>query len=486
MPEPHMEVKTSPVKSNGNSGVDKSLSDKIPDKSTQKTPAISRRRKLVACPLMAKKRQKISISEHKEKTDLESEKAASPPISRCAIIAPIITSTQIQFDDVQLDSNKLPPIENLLSPIHVVSQPHEINTMDHDSSSQFITLTPVTSTALEAGDCSIEAGSQDKINIPVSNSDVDIPKNNNVAVVSCNPSDVIDCPTGTLSVIKENTQTSITVDASKSLKPNIDKKVDYISNPKKSDLKAKQYSATAKHRSNAFKKLKQLKENQEDGNEWPEFDQNLVSMSDLIFLNPPNKLGLTLGMNVRQEEAREEILSQKEDQLSASSVEVAKSNSEEQGEDAALPVPQIRIADDGSIVVDEDSLVLDTQKPVDPKISTVYEFGKESTINQCSFMRRPYVRTAKWSLEETDKFYKCLCVVGAEFSLMGAMFRERTPDDLRRKFKRERKKNPNRIDKALMQQHLSKWTDDMFEPKLDNNDNSRSLNNKPSAEATVK
>lgn len=229
-----------------------------------------------------------------------------------------------------------------------------------------------------------------------------------------------------------------------------------IPHPKKCIVKIKSKSLSNKYRSKALEKLNHLKQKQSDGSEWPELDQNYVSMSDLIFLNPPAKVGHKLGMNADQEETVESVI-----EPTTASVETSETV-EDSNDNNPLPVPQIRIAADGSVVVDEESLVLDTQKPQDPTVHTVYESGKDTAINQRSFMRRTYARRIRWSVEETNEFYRCLRIVGAEFSLMSAMFRGRNPDDLRRKFRREHKNNPVRVDQALMQQHLSKWTDDMF------------------------
>lgn len=245
-----------------------------------------------------------------------------------------------------------------------------------------------------------------------------------------------------------------------------------IPHPKNCTVKIKSASLSSKYRSKAFEKLNRMKQNQSDGGEWPELDQNYVSMSDLIFLNPPAKVGHRLGMNADEDQPSESVMEP------TTTSEGTSETVEDNNNDKALPVPQIRIAEDGSVVVDEESLVLDTQKPQNPSIRTVYETGKDTGINQRSFLRRSFAKSIRWSVEDTNEFYRCLCIVGAEFTLMSAMFRGRSPDNLRRKFRREHKKNPVRVDQALMQQHLSKWTDDMFKA----NEPSSSLILKPPQE----
>lgn len=50
---------------------------------------------------------------------------------------------------------------------------------------------------------------------------------------------------------------------------------------------------------------------------------------------------------------------------------------------------------------------------------------------------------------ETKKFYRALNVVGTDFSLMKPYFRNRTRRELKIKFKKEERFNPNLINKAL-------------------------------------
>lgn len=236
--------------------------------------------------------------------------------------------------------------------------------------------------------------------------------------------------------------------------------------PKKS---IKTESKIQKHRQHAMQKLDMLKRNSNnDKEEWPEIDHNLLSMSDLIFINPPVNVGLTLGMNhstkeVSKEEVSTTTIETENTTESSSNVTETTEEGKDKEESSALPVPQIRVAEDGTVVVDEDSLVLDTQKPVNPNIKAVYEDSRDLRVTQTSFLRRPHAKSIKWTKIDTDKFYHCLGIVGAEFSLMRAMFRTRGADDLRRKYRRERKTNPSRVDNALKIQHLSKWTEDMFE-----------------------
>lgn len=60
-------------------------------------------------------------------------------------------------------------------------------------------------------------------------------------------------------------------------------------------------------------------------------------------------------------------------------------------------------------------------------------------------------RTRDWGADETIRFYRCLQVIGTDFSLMNSLFPNRSRRDLKLKFKKEEKTNGFLINKALME-----------------------------------
>ena len=56
-----------------------------------------------------------------------------------------------------------------------------------------------------------------------------------------------------------------------------------------------------------------------------------------------------------------------------------------------------------------------------------------------------------WSSKKTVKFYKALSVFGTDFSLMQGIFKKKTRQELKLKFKKEEKINRNLVDKCLAQ-----------------------------------
>ncbi|KAL9978685.1 hypothetical protein ACROYT_G016233 [Oculina patagonica] len=74
-------------------------------------------------------------------------------------------------------------------------------------------------------------------------------------------------------------------------------------------------------------------------------------------------------------------------------------------------------------------------------------------------------KVERWTLEETQKFYKALSQVGTDFSLMGPLFPSRKRRELKAKFKREEKLHRGLVEKAL---RLRNPIDvELFTPKVD-------------------
>nr|CAB3225351.1 transcription factor TFIIIB component B'' homolog [Phallusia mammillata] len=230
----------------------------------------------------------------------------------------------------------------------------------------------------------------------------------------------------------------------------------------------------------AIDKLKvlQMREPDSEGKQWPTLDRNLISMSDLIYLNPPKTIGKELGLRAKLREVQE-LADKMETPIAspAPSQPEAENNPEvENEEDEPALVPQLRINEDGSVVIDEESLVVNsTPKSVETvnAAPAIYESGLASKVNTLSFRKRPAAKASRWSEKQTRKFFSALGIVGADFDLMSAMFRHRTRDELRRKYSIECRRNFAKIDDALRNQHLSKWTDEMFKPESSSEDESK-------------
>ena len=193
-------------------------------------------------------------------------------------------------------------------------------------------------------------------------------------------------------------------------------------------------------------------------------DKSKVTMLDLLSYNPP----MTEQQKERRRKADEEaeaastILSlspKKSDSHKKTSIYSDKTTASKKSDNKkSSQGPRVKYVD-GKIVLDEESLILTTNK-AEPVGEVVYE-GKEEAehgANYASFRTKGLPgKKYRWSVEETVEFYRALSAVGTDFSLMSRLFFPglRTRLDLRNKFKKEEKLNNALIDKTLRQTDLS-------------------------------
>ncbi|XP_034235599.1 proteoglycan 4 [Thrips palmi] len=186
--------------------------------------------------------------------------------------------------------------------------------------------------------------------------------------------------------------------------------------------------------------------------------RSALTMFDLIFYNPsknPMKsVGTPSNKSRRRLNSVSSMASTNEDRLNEESVDDieeiddAQNNQEETEEETAMPVPQVKVGPDGSLILDEQSLVIETTGAKKNR----EELEKSEVIVDSGTGYGHYkkiVRSKDWSDHETKKFYRALNVVGTDFSLMKPYFRSRTRRELKLKFKKEERLNPNLINKAL-------------------------------------
>ncbi|XP_070566555.1 transcription factor TFIIIB component B'' homolog [Ptychodera flava] len=197
-------------------------------------------------------------------------------------------------------------------------------------------------------------------------------------------------------------------------------------------------------------------------------DRSKMTMSDLIYYNPKNN-PMKSSLDSREKRKGqsgsedEHVIGSlnntgREDSEPNQSKNSADAIDEDQEEDedgdTEMPVPQVRIGEDGTIVINEASLLVDaspkkTAKPSDSEI--IYE--RSSYTTSASFKKRTH--TATWTERETAKFYRALSTVGTDFTLINAMFPTRTRTEIKNKFKREEKINRVLVDKAIRErQHF--------------------------------
>uniref|UniRef100_A0A3Q3JT77 Myb-like domain-containing protein n=1 Tax=Monopterus albus TaxID=43700 RepID=A0A3Q3JT77_MONAL len=118
-------------------------------------------------------------------------------------------------------------------------------------------------------------------------------------------------------------------------------------------------------------------------------------------------------------------------------------------EEEALMVPQVKVAEDGSLIIDEESLTVEVQRSKGPNPMQDRDpiFERGSTTTYSSF--RKGICSKPWSSEETDMFFLAVSMVGTDFSMICQLFPHRSRAEIKHKFKKEERVNSWRIDKAF-------------------------------------
>ncbi|XP_061198699.1 transcription factor TFIIIB component B'' homolog [Neopsephotus bourkii] len=183
-------------------------------------------------------------------------------------------------------------------------------------------------------------------------------------------------------------------------------------------------------------------------------DRSKMTMRDLIYYLPENN---PMKSSVAEENRTEKSsalsqMKEPEEKSTADHEDEEEDDEVENGEesqDGSLLVPRVKVAEDGSIILDEESLTVEVLRTKGPCVVEENDpiFERGSTTTYSSFRRSCY--TKPWSNKETDMFFLAISMVGTDFSLIGRLFPHRDRAEIKNKFKREEKANGWRIDKAF-------------------------------------
>ncbi|KAJ8391686.1 hypothetical protein AAFF_G00086360 [Aldrovandia affinis] len=174
-------------------------------------------------------------------------------------------------------------------------------------------------------------------------------------------------------------------------------------------------------------------------------DHSKMTMRDLIYYMPDTN-PMTLP------EKKQEVVEEEEDE------EEEEEDHDESMKEEDLLVPKVKVAEDGSLIIDEESLTVRVVRAKEgPGIVEGDDpvFVRGSTTTYTSFKKLNYSKP--WSIKgrsaldkfQTDMFFLAIRMVGTDFSLICQLFPYRTRKEVKNKFKREERANSWRIDKAF-------------------------------------
>ena len=111
---------------------------------------------------------------------------------------------------------------------------------------------------------------------------------------------------------------------------------------------------------------------------------------------------------------------------------------------------QLKLSADGTLVVDEESTIVDRHKNASIENShkvKVDEDQFENLYNYATYGKSTY--SEQWTPDELAKFYRALAMWGTDFNLIAQLYPHRTRTQVRAKFNSESRKHPLMIDLAL-------------------------------------
>ncbi|XP_035383033.1 transcription factor TFIIIB component B'' homolog [Electrophorus electricus] len=144
-------------------------------------------------------------------------------------------------------------------------------------------------------------------------------------------------------------------------------------------------------------------------------------------------------------------------------------------EDESLLAPRVKVAEDGSLIIDEESLTVEVLRVKGPNPAEERDpiFERGSTTTYSSFRKGTY--TKPWSIRETDMFFLAISMVGTDFSMISQLFPHRARIEIKNKFKKEERTNSWRIDKAFKERRCLdlEFFSDLLGKILKDEDNKR-------------
>ncbi|XP_047675083.1 transcription factor TFIIIB component B'' homolog isoform X2 [Tachysurus fulvidraco] len=175
-------------------------------------------------------------------------------------------------------------------------------------------------------------------------------------------------------------------------------------------------------------------------------DRSKMTMRDLIYYLP-NTSPMRSSVVHEENPAESNIPPSPKEQIKTADEEEEEEDDEFENED--MLVPKVRVAEDGSIILDEESLTVRIQRTSDTKVveNSAALFERGSTTTYASFRAVNHVKS--WSVRETDLFFLAVSMVGTDFSLIGQLLTNRSRAAIKSKFKKEERVNSWRVDKAL-------------------------------------
>jgi hypothetical protein len=110
------------------------------------------------------------------------------------------------------------------------------------------------------------------------------------------------------------------------------------------------------------------------------------------------------------------------------------------------PSLQVRIGEDGRVILDAASAIVRQQQEVDLGPRREIQGGR-THITSATYAK--HSRSERWTPEDVELLYEALSMCGTDFSMVEVFFPTRTRAHIKARFKKEEKEHPARVNAAL-------------------------------------
>merc|ERR1719397_145182 len=186
-------------------------------------------------------------------------------------------------------------------------------------------------------------------------------------------------------------------------------------------------------------------------------ERGRMTMFDLIYYNPENGPRMSIEEEDKAD-SPEDVTEPAENSVDAEPDPPVLPSPPSPKPGDGVPCPQVKLGANGEIILDDTSLVLETTDAkkakdfLDNSPVAIVESGKTTATNYGTWSRKR--KHVDWSEKETLRFYKALSIVGSDFSMMESIFKKRTRQELKLKFKKEERLNGKMVDKCLRERGM--------------------------------
>ncbi|XP_059179296.1 transcription factor TFIIIB component B'' homolog isoform X2 [Physella acuta] len=169
-------------------------------------------------------------------------------------------------------------------------------------------------------------------------------------------------------------------------------------------------------------------------------DRQKMKMSDLLCWNPQQNF-------LQRKNKKKSTTNVSTNSPVAAAAPISVEDKEESNQSVSLPAPQIMIGPDGNVVLNTESLMIQTVQEDHTPREVIEEDDEDRYLNTNTY--RKHKQTKFWTEGETERFFIGLSMCGTDFSLLTNLMTNRSRRELKNKFQREERRNRPLVDKAL-------------------------------------